>query len=514
MGRRSQDRISNLPDHLLQSILSLIPLKSAVRTSILSRRWRHLWQHSLVSSATLDFGGDFASSQSPKDFAATVAWYLRLHGDQKLDRLRFLFAPFDLFLPDIDTWIAAAARKEVKELELDLSQGILSCVDGHYIDGRQPYLLPESLFRCEALTHLSLSRCDFDDDVRFGSFGHLSSLNLSHVNVTDEMLESLLADCPLLESLSLRNCQRLDAIRILGPPRLRLRELTLVDCFNAYEVEISAPKLQSFRYFGRLFDLDEFDNISKLVDAQILLTTDEYDEYGFIEFISHFSKVQVLTLCSTTLTHLANEKFEGGDLQILFPNLQELQLVMESMTEEHLSSIYDFLEFCPSPFLEKLFVQLPRDVQESVDIRHLTTARQGPPDVPFNHLKVIKINNFQGSNNEMKLVKFFLDRAIALESLVLVAPPMPQRFGERNVVDSITQVKPKERMSLKIIQGQISMLPKASQEARILLVEFLEDDNSLSPTHKQFYSRYNYLSGTVCHLMEDALFNEEIEVHN
>ncbi|XP_077227922.1 F-box/LRR-repeat protein At5g02910-like isoform X2 [Tasmannia lanceolata] len=41
--RANEDRISKLPDHLLGSILSLLPMKEASRASILSKRWRYLF---------------------------------------------------------------------------------------------------------------------------------------------------------------------------------------------------------------------------------------------------------------------------------------------------------------------------------------------------------------------------------------------------------------------------------------------------------------------------------------
>lgn len=53
---------------------------------------------------------------------------------------------------------------------------------------------------------------------------------------------------------------------------------------------------------------------------------------------------------------------------------------------------------------------------------HLEEPIKGPADCVFYHLKTIKLNSFCRHENQMCLVKFFLEKAIVLESLILVAP--------------------------------------------------------------------------------------------
>ncbi|KEH22128.1 F-box/RNI/FBD-like domain protein [Medicago truncatula] len=52
------DRISNLPDDILIHILSSFPTKQAFVTSILSKRWKHLWCY--VPDVELEFVDDKA----------------------------------------------------------------------------------------------------------------------------------------------------------------------------------------------------------------------------------------------------------------------------------------------------------------------------------------------------------------------------------------------------------------------------------------------------------------------
>lgn len=111
----------------------------------------------------------------------------------------------------------------------------------------------------------------------------------------------------------------------------------------------------------------------------------------------------------------------------------------------------------------------------------------------FNGLHTIKINNFQGSKAEMLLVKFLIEKAVNLESLVLVyLTSSYQEEGINNmgmVSTSQSQLQSCETQ-LRLLQDQLSILLKASSKARIVLYEQGKDESRLSPTHSGYYTGF------------------------
>ncbi|KAJ4782730.1 F-box protein [Rhynchospora pubera] len=487
MGR-GEDRISNLPNEILQSIICLMPLKYAIRASTLSKRWRHLWRFNLISSTSLQFGEDFSCNQSPKQFVATLDRYLQLHGDRNLDKFGILFSPFDIFSPNLENWVATVLAKGVKELELDLSQGISSSAFEFCMDDRMSFLIPNSLFNGNSLTHLSLSRCNFSDPLDSANFVGLSSLSLDSMNLlTDAMLTNIVKYCVSLESLFIKRCELLEFVKFVGD-KLKLRKLVIVDCRTLLAIKILAPKLESFVYYGWISFRHLFCNVSKVNDAYLCADTggEEY-AVNFFSILSDLSHVKVLTICSMGLVHIVSQQHEySEELPLELCNLQELQLVSDAISEEQIYCIFSFFRLCPSPFLEKLFVQITSDsYKESISgsVEEIIT------DIVFPNLKFIKITNFGGSSAELKLVKFFLEKAIVLESIFIL-------MNDCHISNNCFQ---------RIIEGQLSVIPKASKDAHIVIA-----DCALNPTHATLYHEEKYRNGTTVNFHDESIIFESI----
>ncbi|KAK9156117.1 hypothetical protein Sjap_003597 [Stephania japonica] len=119
MSNGEDDRISDLSDPLLHHILSFIDTKHAVRTNVLSSRWRHLWK----STPHLIF--DKSITPNPKSFAGLVYEVLLFRQTTShIHTLRLLSVDDSIDDPrDVYNWILTAIMRNVKEIVIDLSTG-------------------------------------------------------------------------------------------------------------------------------------------------------------------------------------------------------------------------------------------------------------------------------------------------------------------------------------------------------------------------------------------------------
>jgi hypothetical protein len=201
------DRISSLPGHVIDCILSYLPIKEAVRTSVLSNTWRNKW-YTLPNLVFDKHCVSHVSSEDPlvieNEFLKIVDHVLSVHS-----------GPINMFKfrdrknlvsdsADIDRWILHLTGRSIKELVLKA-----------YTD--EQYKIPLCLFSCRSLHRLKLKWCWLEPPMTFEGFRNLKSIDIMLVTVAQEAFENLISNCPLLEELKLTEVDGLDQINIRAP---------------------------------------------------------------------------------------------------------------------------------------------------------------------------------------------------------------------------------------------------------------------------------------------------------
>ena len=177
------DRISSLPDSILCDILSSLPTKEVVATSVLSKRWILLWRS--VPSFHFDYNHD-KYKEACTHFLQLVDSFL-LSRDREQPLHRFCLT-FDSTLDQticIKTWITAAVSGRVQHLDLNCDRDIV---------------MP-SVFSCKSLVVLKLNSITVED---FSSVDLplLKILYLNSVSLPRYLdLSQILSGCPNLEDL-------------------------------------------------------------------------------------------------------------------------------------------------------------------------------------------------------------------------------------------------------------------------------------------------------------------------
>ncbi|KAJ0680380.1 putative F-box domain, leucine-rich repeat domain superfamily, F-box-like domain superfamily [Helianthus annuus] len=194
--RMALDRISTLPQPILEPILSLLSTEEAARTSILSREWRYRW----TTIPNLEFTLRKRTSELTSD-EESVMKYMDMHDLHQVLLLRhgpiheltlFLegyWEDDDLF--EFEQIILHLSRNHiVRELVLDASESLW-------------YKLPISVFALHHLMELHLRSFTIELPSIFNGFGSLVRLDLNDGEISTQTLRHLLSNCPTLKSLHL-----------------------------------------------------------------------------------------------------------------------------------------------------------------------------------------------------------------------------------------------------------------------------------------------------------------------
>ncbi|KFK27855.1 hypothetical protein AALP_AA8G438200 [Arabis alpina] len=206
-----EDMISALPEDLLVTILLLVPIKDAVATMVLSKRWRFIWmmlprlEYKENGDGDDDFDDYYELDNSKcndddddDDERNKSIWLffdksMELHKAPLLRILHIKLGPRCPSDVDVGKWVAKAVYRGVVVLKIKLcwSAG--------------PARLPKSLYNCKTLVQLVLSHKILVDFPSSSCLPSLIILDLLFVVYKDEAsLVRLLSSCPVLADLGVK----------------------------------------------------------------------------------------------------------------------------------------------------------------------------------------------------------------------------------------------------------------------------------------------------------------------
>ncbi|XP_056861258.1 F-box/FBD/LRR-repeat protein At5g18770-like [Raphanus sativus] len=404
---RGEDMISSLPEPLLCHILSFLTTEQAVRTSVLSSRWRHLWKW--VPRLELD-SFDFTNDKDCVDF---IHKFLALQGKPYLREFK-LTIDHDTFGSEASLYEPCLGRVDMRKLErfqVDNKFGR----DGGFNDFRTRL----TLSACEALVSLKLHFV-WLNDLESLSLPCLKIMYLEDVVMpSDAAAEALISSSPVLEVLkiSLSREDFVVALRVCSPS---LKSFTLKRVKPIYarghSVVIDAPKLEYLSLMD-YYHFRSFEIISKAesfkvdIDVEFELMTDNSLEEKIIDnLLNSFSGVKDMTMSWRALWFI-NSSHETNPLP-KFHGLTHLRVSMCLNASPQL--LPTVLESCPN--LKHLTVEL-------VIYRYAVMTR--PSTVMLPRCLVSSLESVEMESpvtevaTELKLARYFMENSTKLRKLVL-----------------------------------------------------------------------------------------------
>ncbi|CAL4941050.1 unnamed protein product [Urochloa decumbens] len=174
------DQFVNLPEDVQHIILSKLPLKEAVQTSILSSKWRSLWTlyPKLRFDGTVMFGKKMNGKQREqyaRQFIDTVNAVLQQCQGKVVEELVIKFGFDNLLMDHLNNWVRFAAASHTKFLSFVLTPRDLEAL------GNPQYIFPFQLLENRSIFSLQLHFVSVMLPTQFCGFPKLRKLDLREV---------------------------------------------------------------------------------------------------------------------------------------------------------------------------------------------------------------------------------------------------------------------------------------------------------------------------------------------
>lgn len=474
------DRISNLPDPIIQHILSFLPADDAIKTCILSKRWDSIW--TLVPN--LIFRRECSCSQEAENFAVFVDKALMHYRSPKVKKFLVEFEFTECFKAQVDSWVDFAVRLKVEELCLEFHREIA--------DDPDYYCLPNFLYGNIPAEKLSLRFCALSPNkLKQVSWMSLKVLSISYGWLSNEMIKNICLGCSLLEYLKLNQCYGFDQINTNFSSSLK--DLVVdgswgpEDKFGDFVITIKGPNLLSLTLAGYMHRANYMLlDVSSLVEANIGYRMKSCSHgcrsnwysahrsvlHDLLEKLQHVEKLTIGTWCLQVLSISEVKGLSSPTSACKYLTLNK------KINKWDLPGIASLLQ--SSPNLQKLTINLMPSNNFEFELdrsfykyysfdgeEYWSLYNQRIFKCLVLHLKSVEIFGFDTSCSSLKLVvdqwvQFLLKNAKVLEKMIIHA--------QRDDVNRTwMSVEAQELMELLELTQAFLSYPRASPNAKVML---------------------------------------------
>ncbi|CAA7047971.1 unnamed protein product [Microthlaspi erraticum] len=390
-------RISDLSDELLIKIISTLPTKVAVSTSLLSKQWQFLW----TWLPKLEFC-DYSIIDDPGSilrYREFINKNLPLHKSPVIESLLFRFCHRRLPQPEnIKLWVGIAVSRFVRELSISY----------FFLNHDGPDApLPSSLYTCNSLMTLKLEGPEIVLDVPpTVCLPSLKTLQLRRVTYANEdSLRLLLPHCPVLEDLCIERVGSEDNLRAIVVNVPSLQRLSL-DVFQRSPggYVIVTPSLQYFKVedFSATFSC-LIEHAPKLEEAEISVFQE------FEELLKSIASVKLLSVLA-----LWNSPEEPVySVSTIFNQLEHLKLGIYS---DNWSKLLVWL-LRNSPKLRVLNLYVDKDPELEV---YQPVTWSSVPECLLKTLETFEFKDYTATQEERDFLSFFFKHACCLTSTSII----------------------------------------------------------------------------------------------
>ncbi|XP_071681007.1 putative F-box protein At1g64540 [Lolium perenne] len=383
-GDGGAGRLSSLPDAILGEIISLLATKEGARTRILASRWRHLW---LSAPLNLDCCDLMAICRK----SARVAVISRILSSHQGPGRRLHFDNLRLNIP------ARTVKACLRSTSLDNLEEL------HFTGVDRP--LQPLVFRFSSTLRVAnIGTCNLSKVACQGlHFPLLKQLGLADVYISECSLHTLIAGCPALECLLIRDSSGFRCLRVNS---LTIRSISVLSklmiiSFDAHPVLFKELVIENAPCLLRLLLLDQENYLHVSVVVAPKLETLGFMSDGTWRQGEFSKKVFGSTI------------FQGLRVDKLITVVQSVKILALDMQNLCLDTVIELMKCFP--FLEKLYIESDESTLGSLR-RHKQRNLIGCFDM---RLKTLALTNYLGMMLQVKFITFFVLNANLLESVTL-----------------------------------------------------------------------------------------------